>query len=234
MTKPGASPFRPPSTASLPGSAALRPSGSSLGGGPIGLGAAYEDPNPTLSAGVDAIYSAVASWDWYGTRLNVQARMADLVDRLKAGRGYDTTRSGIGTVAMRFGFPFSGALVELRCTVPKVAEDAQFALKEFEPFRILHVADEGELTGYEPAGGTAELRGTTELERVLEASQAEDWLYTYEPSLCHRYWFLVTMETILDFPQSIDRWRLLASQTRDLSGPSLLEKTWSFLSSLVR
>lgn len=234
MTKPGASAFRPPSTVGNPGSASFRPSGGSVGSGPIGLGASYDDPNPTLSAGVDALYNAVAFWDWYCTRLNVQARMADLVDRLKAGRGYDPTRFGIGTIAMSFGFPFSGALVELRCTVPKVAEDVQFALKEFEPFRILHVADEGELTGYEPSGATAEMRGTTELQRVLGASQAESWLYTYEPSLCHRYWFLVTMETLLDHPKSIDRWRLLASQTRDLSGPSLLDKTWDFLTSLLK
>jgi hypothetical protein len=77
------------------------------------------------------------------------------------------------------------------------------------------------------------MRGRSELERVLESSQAEDWLYVYEPRVSHRYWFLVTMQTLVERPQEIDYWRLLASQTRDLSGPSLLDKTWSFLRSLL-
>jgi hypothetical protein len=217
----------------LPGSSAFRPSGCSVGGGPIGIAASYDDPNPTLSAGVDALYSAIAFWDWLSTRWKVQELMADLADRLKVERGYDP-RKTTGDAASRFGLPFSGALAELRCKVPKVADEAQFALKEFEPFRILHIADANEPTGFEAPGETAQLRGTSELQRVLETSQAEDWLYTYEPRLCHRYWFLVRMETIVDDPQSIERWWILACQTRDLSGPSLLDQTWSLLKSLVR
>ncbi len=232
MTKPGASPFRPPSTVPLPGSSAFRPSGSSVGGGPIGVGASYDDPNPTLSAGVDALYNAVAFWDWLSTGLRVKELMADLVTRLGTERGFDARKTS-GSVVSRFERPFSGALVELRCKVSKTADEAQFALKEFEPFRVLYVAGPDEPTGYEPAGEAAEMRGRSELERVLESSQVEDWQYSYESRLCHRYWFLVTMTTLVEHPQEIDYWRLLASQTRDLSGPSLLDKTWTFLRSLL-
>lgn len=232
MTKPGPSPFRPHSTVGAPGSAAFRPSDSSVGGGPIGVGSFYDDPNPKLSAGVDALYNAVAFWDWLSTGLRVRELMADLVSRLGRERGLDPKKTS-GTPASRFAYPFSGALVELRCKVSKTADEAQFALKELEPFRLLYVAGPDEPTGLEPAGQTAEMRGRSELERVLESSQAEDWLYVYEPRVSHRYWFLVTMQTLVERPQEIDYWRLLASQTRDLSGPSLLDKTWSFLRSLL-
>lgn len=232
MTKPGPSPFRPHSTVGAPGSAAFRPSDSSVGGGPIGVGASYDDPNPTLSAGVDALYNAVAFWDWIVTGQIVRDRMADLVSQLGRERGLDPKKT-TGTPASRFSFPFSGALVELRCKVSKTADEAQFALKEFEPFRVLYVAGPDEPTGLEPLGQGTEMRGRSELERVLEASQTEDWQFTYEPRLCHRYWFLVTMQTLVERPQEIDYWRLLASQTRDLSGPSLLDKTWNFLKSLL-
>lgn len=232
MTKPGPSPFRPHSTVGAPGSPAFRPSGCSVGGGPIGVGASYDDPNPTLSAGVDALYTAMAFWDWVSTGLRVRELMADLVSRLGRERGLDPLKTS-GEPASRFAYPFSGALVELRCKVSKTAEDVQFALKEFEPFRILYIAGPDEATGLEPAGQTAEMRGRSELERVLESSQEEDWLYTDEPRLCHRYWFLVTMKTLVEHPQQIDYWTLLASETRDLSGPSYLDKTWNYLKSLL-
>lgn len=233
MTRPGANPFRPPSTATLPGSAAFRPSGSSVGGGPIGLGSAYEDPNPTLSAKVDALYTAAGFWDWLTTRWNVQSVMADYVDPLLKARGYDYG-DGAGKAKSHFSKPFSGILVELRCKVVKTDEPAQFTVKELEPIREIHLAEDGELTGFEPAGNTAEMSGTTLLQSKLAAAQAEEWMYTFEPKLCHRYWFLLTMETLVKSPTSIDGWRRLASQTRDLSGPSVLEKTWGWVKSLLK
>lgn len=233
MTRPGASPFRPPSTGPLPGSSAFRSSGCSVGSGPLGVGAPREVAGPALSAGSSAVQSAVTFWAGASSGPDVRKAMAELVGRLNGERGFDP-RKTTGDAASRFGIPFSGALVELRCSVSSLALDARFALGEIAPFRVLHVADAREPTGFEAPGESAELRGTSELQRILETSQEEDWLYPYEERLCHRYWFLVTMETLVEDPQSIGEWRLLACQTRDLSGPSPLERTWTFLRSTAR
>lgn len=242
MTKPGSSPFRPPSTVTLPGSAALRPSGSSVGGGPIGLASFDEGPcvNQTAHAGMDGL-SSLLQWsttvlDWALGEYCSADHATMVCDTIKADRGfaltkrvreaYVTDEEIAANAGAFFERPFSGALVEWNVYTDYVVET--IPLTTYDPMVVLGYTDEGVATGFEEKA-TAKTAGPLRLALWHSLNPSDGVIQKVANQQCSRRFFLLTMKSVLLYAGDPSAWRIVADQTLDLRGPCLIDRFVEYL-----
>jgi hypothetical protein len=230
--------FRPGGGSVLP-SPTGRPTATSVGVGPIGcdvLGYVDQTRHDAMDAGSGLLQWSTSFLDWIVGEHQAASHAGALCDKVKAERGFvvtkkasvahDTPEEIAANAAEFFTMPFSGALVEWNVYTDYVVET--IPLVTYDPMAVLGYTEPGVATGFEEKSSS---RSAEPLRLALwhALDPAAAVIQKVANQQCSRRFYLVTMVTVLLYSTDPSAWKVVADQTLDLRGPSLIDRFVEYL-----